>query len=211
MMHGFGLLMGSILGHPWAKAILMKAQKLVSYFRSSTRPMAHLREIAAALGIRTGFSSSNKTRFTSVHMCVVSVLALKDPLRSMVRQAGRTMLPGWAIALIEDTTREFWEQIELLCSVLAPYSQVIMAVQANSTTLADITRYWIYLARKLKDTWIHPFADRGTVLQSLAQLEKSLLFIDNWRLVKFDSISFCAGEQSSCAIALCHSTSDTLK
>ncbi len=162
MMHGFGLLMGSILAHPWAKGVVVKAQRLVSFFRASTRPMTQLREVATTFGIRTGFSSSNKTRLTSVHMCGVSVLALKDPLRSMVRQVARSTLPHWAIVLVEDAKREFWEQLEVLCSVLAPYSQVIMAVQSNTTTLADIVRYWIYLARELLRLCPHPFADRGT-------------------------------------------------
>ncbi len=46
--------------------------------------------------------------------------------------------------------RQFWAGAEVLSSLLVPFSQVVMAIQAKSATVADVTRYWLYLARSFK-------------------------------------------------------------
>ncbi len=104
MMHGFGLVMGSMLAHPWAKKLVVAAQKLVTFFRASSRPMALLRQEAALQGIFTTLSSSNKTRMTSVQICINSVLVLKDPIKSL-RRKHSSILPPWLIQLIDDDER----------------------------------------------------------------------------------------------------------
>ena len=43
----------------------------------------------------------------------------------------------------------FWGDLELLNALLEPVSAVIMAVQADNATLADMTRYWVYLGQEL--------------------------------------------------------------
>jgi len=45
--------------------------------------------------------------------------------------------------------RAFWGGLELLNALLEPVSAVIMAVQADDATLADVTRYWVYLGQEL--------------------------------------------------------------
>jgi hypothetical protein len=169
-MHGFSLVMTSILAHPWAKQLQVFSQKLVQYFRASTRPMWVLLTIAKAQGINTTLHSSNKTRMTSVYICLQSVHALKDALRSLLRKSSSEInLPRWLLTLIEDQDRTYWEQLGSLCQVLAPFSQVVMAVQGDGTTLADITRYWIYLARELKKLSTDLFVPRGGFLHLLCR------------------------------------------
>ena len=43
----------------------------------------------------------------------------------------------------------FWGNLQLLNAVLEPFSAVIMAVQADNATLADVIRYWVYLGQQL--------------------------------------------------------------
>jgi hypothetical protein len=43
----------------------------------------------------------------------------------------------------------FFKDVGFLIEVLRPVAKVIMAVQGAHTTLADVTRYWLYLARAL--------------------------------------------------------------
>ncbi|CAK0733669.1 hypothetical protein CVIRNUC_000313 [Coccomyxa viridis] len=47
--------------------------------------------------------------------------------------------------------RVFWASIEVLNKILVPFSKVMTAIQAKTATLADITRYWLYLARVMRD------------------------------------------------------------
>lgn len=77
MMHGFSLLIGSLLGHPWAADRVSSCQPIVSYFRSSTQCYALLLAEARLLNIQSSLVSSNITRFTSVHQCLESVVKLE--------------------------------------------------------------------------------------------------------------------------------------
>ena len=46
--------------------------------------------------------------------------------------------------------RQFWHHIERICLLLNPFSEVVTAIQSNQSSLADVTRYFLYLARILK-------------------------------------------------------------
>eukprot|EP00898_Chlorokybus_atmophyticus_P002936 jgi/Chlat1/3643/Chrsp238S03648 len=130
-MHGFFLAMGFVVGYySWAKNIIMSAQKIVTYFRASHRPLALLKNAAKADGINTTLYSFNKTRFTSVH----SWFRLLKVLRVCATYGGPLEVG-----------------LASLCELLQPFSKIIMAVQAADATLADITRYWLYLARAIKE------------------------------------------------------------
>ncbi|BDA51639.1 hypothetical protein COCOBI_19-1950 [Coccomyxa sp. Obi] len=76
MMHAFSLTVGSLLGHPWAKDLLKRAQRLVTYFQASTRAYSKFLEIAKSLGLKGRLRSSNMTRFTSIEMMLESVIRL---------------------------------------------------------------------------------------------------------------------------------------
>lgn len=74
-MHGFNLVLGSILAFPWAQQLVVSAQRVVTYFRASHQPLALLRNAADRFGIKKALHNANKTRFTSKDECIKSVLA----------------------------------------------------------------------------------------------------------------------------------------
>ena len=79
---------------------------------------------------------------TSVHACILSVLENKDAFGVVLRK--RLINKQQVADIIIDP--EFWTSLKTLEALLAPLSNVIMGVQANTTMVADITRYWAYLA-----------------------------------------------------------------
>lgn len=48
------------------------------------------------------------------------------------------------------SNRTFWIFLDGLCQLLEPLSQVVKAIQATTATLADVTRYWLYLGRAMR-------------------------------------------------------------
>lgn len=83
MMHSFNLAIGSMLGHAWARELVVRAQKLVTYFRASHRPLQALSDIAKTMGINATPQSSNTTRFTSIHACLASLEKLEAAFRTV--------------------------------------------------------------------------------------------------------------------------------
>jgi hypothetical protein len=88
MMHGFALLLVAVLSHPHARTTVASAQRIVTYFRASTRPYALLREAAKSLTppVNTTLLTSTKTRFTSVHLMLESVLKLERAFTVLLAQ-----------------------------------------------------------------------------------------------------------------------------
>jgi hypothetical protein len=169
MMHAFALVMGSMMAHPWVKGVLTNVQRIVTFFKASPRMMALL--VQNAVNFQTTvrrFATANKTRFTSVEVSLSSVLALKDPLKSLVRldkakerDGEKRLLPDWMHRMVSDE-RGLWEVAEVAHQLLVPYSKVIMAVQSDATTLSDMPRYWAYLANELMAFSRLPNVDPGT-------------------------------------------------
>jgi hypothetical protein len=149
MMHAFSLTVGSLLGHPWAKELVKRAQRLVSYFQASTRAYFQLLDCARSLGIKGRLRSSNKTRFTSIQMMLESVVALESTFNLLLNKQGSVIQATDIGPIIRD--RIFWASAEVLNKILVPFSKVMTAIQAKTATLADITRYWLYLARVLRE------------------------------------------------------------
>jgi hypothetical protein len=138
-MHGFNLVLGSLLAFPWAQELLVSAQRVVTYFRASHQPLALLRSAAERLAIERGLHSANKTRFTSKHECVESVLR-HQPAFSLVLNQQRTAINNSdVLAVIDDVS--FWADLTKLNKVMLPLTKVIMAVQGNDSTLADVCRW----------------------------------------------------------------------
>ena len=146
-MHAFSLVMGSMLGHPWAKDVIQKAQRLVTAFQASSKLANKLRGAASTLGLTTTLASSNQTRFTSVNLMLVSVNKHEGAFQQVARQHADILKPELR-EIISD--RNFWSGCETLCKLLEPFSQIITAIQLQSATLADVTRYWLYLAKALQ-------------------------------------------------------------
>ncbi|GAQ83561.1 hypothetical protein KFL_001530040 [Klebsormidium nitens] len=155
-MHGFSHFIGSSLGHEFAAPVVADAQRVVTYIKASHRPLALLSAIATEQKVTTGLHSSNKTRFTSVHDCLQSVLDNERPLQAVVArhpEAFAAPRRGAADPKAIIQSRGFWSKLETLCTVMQPFSEVVMAVQSRTATLADIFRYGIYLGQKVKKVY----------------------------------------------------------
>jgi hypothetical protein len=146
MMHGFALILKSIVAHPLACAIVSDVQRVVTFFRSSHQPLAFLRACAREVNIRTGLQTSNQTRITSVHMCLESMLKLETAFKALLQRKDDPAFPptllerkrSWVLERLG--SRTFWVKLEELCKVLEPLTRVIMAVQSAHATMADLTR-----------------------------------------------------------------------
>ncbi len=148
-MHLFALIMNSVVSHPYARDLIAKAQKIVTYFRASHRPLSLLLEAAAALGIKGTLKTSNQTRLTSVAICLESVLAMEDAFSRLLREQPDILESQQEVEqLVSD--RQFCSELKALCKVLAPFSKVIMAVQRQHSTIADLGRYLLYLGKELE-------------------------------------------------------------
>jgi hypothetical protein len=137
-MHAFALLLGSLLAHPWARNIVVSAQRVVTYFMASHTPLAKLREAAQQLGIKKGLATSNKTRFTSVHICLESVRSNSAAFTLVLQSDSDAIKSREVMLLLKD--RQLWDGLDILCPVLEPLSKVIMGIQSKHATMADICR-----------------------------------------------------------------------
>jgi hypothetical protein len=142
MMHAFSLVVGSLLGHPWARSIVKQAQQIVTFFRASHLPNAELEKAARLLNITTGLVTSNKTRFNSVYNCMKSLIVNRAAFHSM--DCKESIKPPIR-AILND--KVFWKQLQSLTQLLEPFSAVITSVQGDATTMADVHLYWLFLAR----------------------------------------------------------------
>ena len=89
------------MGHPFAEGLVRRAQSIVTFYRASHKPLALLKDHAASIGIKRMLVTSNKTRFTSVHAMLESVLRLKDTLIWMVKQHRQLLSATVLTALAE--------------------------------------------------------------------------------------------------------------
>lgn len=150
-MHAFSLVIGSILSHNIAVAAVKKAQRIVTYFRASHMALSTLQEDAKKRGITTGLVSSNTTRFTSVCMCIDSVLRLRRVLEGIAEMQPPVIQKQEVVDTILDKSGDFWGQLQLLGVLLRPFSLVVTAIQSKTALLADVYRYFLYLAAEIKE------------------------------------------------------------
>ena len=149
-MHSFSLVVGSLLGHPWAKAVIKKAQRIVTYFNASTTAHSLLMQSARSLRISGQLQTSNTARFTSVHIMLQSVIKMDQPLHAVLILHSDKIKDKHVVVKLHIADRQVWAAGEVLSAVLEPFSQVVMAIQSQSANLADTTRYWLYLAKAFK-------------------------------------------------------------
>jgi hypothetical protein len=165
-MHSFGLLIVSILSHPFAKAVVVKAQRIVSYFLASTLPLRRLRDCLKEKNIAGGgLVSSNKTRFNSVAECLKSVLRAQPALHELSMASPPVVKNAEVLRIIKEDS-SFWAAVQLLCDILEPASKAVMAIQARTALLASIPIYWAVMARALEK-----------VLEPLLSHPSALLFV----------------------------------
>lgn len=153
-MHALALVLGSLLSHDWAKNVVRRVQTVVTYIRSSHRPLHALRELTAAAGVKGGgLHTSNTTRLTSVLLMTRSVQRLEIPLRNLLTRhqedthpAGLITKPEVRILLADPS---FWTDISVLNEVAEPCEKAVMAMQRYNSQLADVTRYFLYIRQCL--------------------------------------------------------------
>lgn len=104
----------------------------------ATNPKALLEKIAKRMGIKRMLITSNKTRFTSVHASIESVLRLQPALQEVLREEPGCLTDKLVKYISDDM---FFIMIKQLCKILEPFTLVIQAAQAACATLADGTRY----------------------------------------------------------------------
>ena len=135
-MHGFHLVIGSILSYTWAAALVSRAQRLVTHFRNSHIPLGKLYQEARRQGVTTSLISSNKTRFTSVADMLAALLKFKLPFQNIGTAA--IVKDGRISEIIHDD--RFWLDLKSISTLLQPFSQVVIAIQAKRALLADVFR-----------------------------------------------------------------------
>ncbi|KAK9918755.1 hypothetical protein WJX75_006629 [Coccomyxa subellipsoidea] len=148
-MHAFSLVIGSILSHKQATDTVKKCQRIVTYFKASHQAKARQEADAKQRGIYTGLVSSNTTRFTSVCMCIESLLKLRRPLEAIADLQPPIITKADVRAAIDDPS--FWLMLQTLAVLLRPFTLVVMAIQSKTALLADVHRYFMYLAAEIRE------------------------------------------------------------
>ena len=80
-MHAFSLIICSMLGYPWARALVGTSQQLAILFTTDKGAADILAAEAAKLGLTVHLSPCNLSRVQSVHACLQSLLRLQTPIK----------------------------------------------------------------------------------------------------------------------------------
>ena len=80
-MHVFTLLICSMLGFPWAKALAGAAQQMALYLSTDKAALDSLAAIAQQLGLSVHVSPCNLSQVQSVHACLQSLLGMQPAIR----------------------------------------------------------------------------------------------------------------------------------
>ena len=112
---------------------------------AGSRALAVVMEIAMSMGIKTKPQSANSTRFTSTLLMLESLQQLKPALVALATTRRAEVIQSKEV-LDALKSMEFWGKVDMFVALLTPFAQSIMAIQANSTTLADVTWYRLYNA-----------------------------------------------------------------
>lgn len=80
-MHAFTLLICSMLGFPWAKALVGTAQQLAICFSTDKAAVDSLAAEARQLGLPVHLSPCNLSQVQSVHACLQSLLRMQTAIR----------------------------------------------------------------------------------------------------------------------------------
>jgi hypothetical protein len=140
MMHGFGLVMISVIAYPWARRQITRAQSVVAYFRMSHRPLRALDNARKTLQISRRLQSANKTRMTSTGSMVASVMENEAALKLVVSRHD-VVIKAEIKAIIDD--RIFWQVRHLRPVVLRPLdTQLGVRLQACCSAHQTVSAGW---------------------------------------------------------------------
>ena len=142
MMHGLALVLKEIMAHDYIKKTVPRATRLVTFFRASSLTLGKILSIARASGVNTTFLRSGTTRITSVHNSIQSVRKLEAAVKEALRLDPQMYANAKGGGEIKDIINDTFFSVDLqeVDMLLEPLTKVIMAVQAQDTTIADVTR-----------------------------------------------------------------------
>ena len=142
-MHGLNLGMQSVAAHPWARSIVSRAQRVVTFVNASPPAAAAVTQQARLHGIKRSLCSGNATRFTSMVRMLQSMQLLQHAVCSAADQPDSNF-KGDVLDIVRD--RDFWCDLIALLPILEPFAQAIMEFQGDTANLADVMLHWLRIA-----------------------------------------------------------------
>lgn len=177
VLHALALGMAAIIRQPEVHAVITDVQKVAAFVRASQ-----------LLDHNQGLQASTKTRLTSVYECLSSFVPMKHVFQSMILLDerfldaatekkdgdGKQLLAPAGVERIRALMAGelFWAQAAEITELLQPFVQVLTMVQSNKTTLADVQRYWLYLAQSLE----RRLMNEASSLSAGARVQTCVLF-----------------------------------
>ncbi|KAF6759090.1 ribonuclease H-like domain-containing protein [Ephemerocybe angulata] len=153
-LHLMNTCIGEICTYPEMKTVVTKAVRVVTFFNSSHYWGGQLKEEAAKRGITRGLKGKTDTRFYSLSLMALSILANKAPLTIIcVRDDARRKINGLSpvnpdvLAIVHD--QDFWRRLDQLARVIKPLVDAIGNVEARDANLADCMLELIRCARSM--------------------------------------------------------------
>lgn len=147
-MHALNLGLQSVASHNWARGIVSRAQRVVTFVNASPPATAAVSRHARALGIKRSLISSNGTRFTSVIRMLQSMDHLQDAVRRAAVDTDSTFKDE-VLSTVKD--RHFWMDLVALLPIFIPFGNAIMQIQADTANLADVMLHWLRIAAAIAD------------------------------------------------------------
>lgn len=131
-MHGFALVMGSVMGHPWAQGIVLKCSQLVTAIKRSRlvnfqlhQEVEQLRKIPAHARMHWLVKPAT-TRFSTVSNCLLSVLEMEAAFRNLLSTDPQLFDSSDTLkaakAILQD--RGFFPDLEILTPIARPFNEV---------------------------------------------------------------------------------------
>eukprot|EP00884_Botryococcus_braunii_P011880 jgi/Botrbrau1/20693/Bobra.0058s0023.1 len=142
----FSLAIGSMLGHPWARQMVVAAQRLVVTILSNPSTYQLFSASAKANGLSGRLSPCNRLQFPSVHACLCSMLEHEGVIRQLLLHQPHTFPE---LQLCHEQT--FWLVCMTLSRLTEAYASAIASFSLSSSTLADLVRFWLIFARTVRE------------------------------------------------------------
>ncbi|CAG8796030.1 35314_t:CDS:2, partial [Racocetra persica] len=128
----------------FGKKVLQQCQSFITYFYTSHRSGAILRnEITRLMINKGGLKSSVCSRWSSAYDCVQSVLNTEICIKQILEDDSTALTPE-----LRDLTRnrQFWANAEVLAKILLPAKNAVKIVESKSTTTANVFLFLVQMA-----------------------------------------------------------------
>ncbi|KAJ3501877.1 hypothetical protein NMY22_g18775 [Coprinellus aureogranulatus] len=156
-LHGLNTLVGRITAFPDIKPIITKCAWIVSYFNSSHYWGGQLKLEAQQDKITRKLQMKTETRWYSLVLQGMSLLAHKGPLIQLCTRTesdGYTPIAADVVAIVGDPF--FWRKLQQLIKVCKPTVDAIGDLETRDANLADCMLTFIRIARDMMCLEIKP-------------------------------------------------------